>query len=98
MDKKATTPLPTPEEFLRKTMKLEGDKGELRIDQLSYMLGKYTKQVVHYALQQAAENAKLSHKTEETKTYLGRAVNSWSEVDKQSILSLEEQIIKNLGL
>lgn len=85
MNKETTPPLPTPEGFWKEHRALGMYPYQI--------LEAWGRQVVYYTLQQAADNA-------------GVEIDSYDElddhpiytVDKQSILSLEEQIIKDLGL
>lgn len=47
--------IPTAEEILRKRYKLEGDRGELRIDNLVYIMNEYAKLHVKAALEVASK-------------------------------------------
>jgi len=65
----------------------------------------YAKLVVQYTLEQAAENVDLHFKEKRNSKGKPKNIGSWYEdengfvkIDKQSILSLEGEIIKDLNL
>lgn len=79
--------LPTAEELLRNKYKLEGERGTLRIDQVSMFMIEFAKLHAEEALKEASEKAK---QIEDPYAYTGNTGSEYPAdyiIDKDSILN-----------
>ena len=84
--------LPTPEELKKIINKHLGYAEE----EIYEAIEQYSQNLVKYTLEQAAEKGKTVERSMDN--YSSAGALKWSEVNKQSILSLKGEIIKDLGL